>query len=163
MVDDILGARLNSSGWQQGVLLPPLPYSVIYQYDNPISKIAKTAKKQSERKNISSSIDLPLHGIGVASGTRYGDYLVIASQDCDIVRSLSDKPNVICLCAFITDNSDILRFADSNSTRYFLLNRKRGLVAESTIMVLIEKPVLMAYTPETGALDSLQKSGLPAG
>ena len=157
MVDDILGARLNSSGWQQGVLLPPLPYSVIYQYDNPISKIAKTAKKQSERKNISSSIDLPLHGIGVASGTRYGDYLVIASQDCDIVRSLSDKPNVICLRAFITDNSDILRFADSNSTRYFLLNRKRGLVAESTIMVLIEKPVLMAYTPETGALNSITK------
>ncbi len=155
MADNKLGEHLYNSGWRQGVLMPPLPWSVIYRSDDPLSKIAKTAKRQAEQVDIPASTDLPLHGIGLASGiTRREDYLVIASQDCDIVRSLSEEPNIVAMRAFITENNSILKYADSNSSHYFLLDRKRGLVAESSVMVLIEKPVLLNFTPEPGAFDS---------
>jgi hypothetical protein len=156
MADNKLGEHLYDSGWRQGVLLPPLPWSVIYRSDDPLSKIAKTAKGQSEHRDIPAAMGLPLHGIGIASGiTRQEDYLVIASQDCDIVRSLSEEPNIVAMRAFTTENSSILRYADSNSTHYFLLDRNRGLVAESSVMALIEKPVLLNFTPETGTCDSI--------
>jgi hypothetical protein len=155
MADNKLGEHLYNSGWRQGVLLPPLPWSVIYRGDDPLSKIARTAKRQAEQVNVSAATDLPLHGIGIASGiTRREDYLVIASQDCDIVRSLSEEPNILVMRAFITENSSILRYADSNSSHYFLLDHKRGLVAESSVIALIEKPVLLNFTPEPGACDS---------
>jgi len=155
MADNKLGGHLYNSGWRQGVLMPPLPWSVIYRSDDPLSKIAKTAKRQAEQVDIPAATGLPLHGVGLASGiTRREDYLVIASQDCDIVRSLSEEPNIVAMRAFITENSSILRYADSNGSHYFLLDRKRGLVAESSVMVLFEKPVLLNFTPESGARDS---------
>ena len=155
MADNKLGEHLYNSGWRQGVLMPPLPWSVIYRSDDPLSKIAKTAKRQAEQVDIPASTGLPLHGIGLASGiTRREDYLVIASQDCDIVRSLSEEPNIVAMRAFITENNSILKYADSNSSHYFLLDRKRGLVAESSVMVLIEKPVLLNFTPKSGTCDS---------
>src|SRR5712692_2397985 len=113
MADNKLGEHLYNSGWRQGVLLPPLPWSVIYRSDDPLSKIARAAKRQAEQVDISVTTGLPLHGIGIAWGiTRREDYLVIASQDCDIVRSLSEEPNIIALRAFTTDNSNILQYAD---------------------------------------------------
>jgi hypothetical protein len=155
MADNKLGEHLYNSGWRQGVLLPPLPWSVIYRSDDPLSKIAKTAKRKPEQRDIPAATGLPLHSIGIASGiTRQEDNLVIASQDCDIVRSLSEEPNIVAMRAFTTENSSILGYADSNSTHYFLLDRKRGLVAESSVMALIEKPVLLNFTPEPGARDS---------
>lgn len=155
MADNELGEHLYNSGWRQGVLMPPLPWSVIYRSDDPLSKIAKLAKRQAKQVDIPAATGLPLHGIGIASGiTRREDYLVIASQDCDIVRSLSEEPNIVTLRAFTTENSSILRYADSNSSHYFLLDRKRGLVAESSVMALIEKPVLLNFTPGSGACDS---------
>jgi hypothetical protein len=155
MADNKLGEQLYNSGWRQGVLLPPLPWSVIYSSEDPLSKIAKTAKHRAEQVAIPAMTGLPLHGIGITSGiTRREDYLVIASQDCDIVRSLHEEPNIVTMRAFITDNNSILKYADSNSSHYFLLDRKRGLVAESSVMVLIEKPVLLIFTPKSGACDS---------
>lgn len=154
MAENKLGEHLYNSGWRQGVLVPALPWSVVYRSDDPLNKIAKTAQRQAEQVEGLTATGLPLHGIGVASGiTRREDYLVIASQDCDIVRSLNEEPNVVALRAFITDNGSILRYADSNSSRYFLLDRGRGLVAESSIMSLIEKPVLLSFMPEPGACD----------
>ncbi|MGB8345388.1 MAG: hypothetical protein WCD86_10920 [Ktedonobacteraceae bacterium] len=154
MADNKLGEHLYSSGWRQGVLLPPLPWSVIYRSDDPLCKIAKAAKRQAEKVDIPAATSLPLHGIGLAWGTRQEDYMVIASQDCDIVRSLSEEPNIVVMRAFTTENSSILRYADSNSSHYFLLDRKRGLVAESSVIALIEKPVLLNLTPKPGTYDS---------
>jgi hypothetical protein len=155
MADNKLGERLYNTGWRQGVLLPPLPWSVIYRSDDPLSKIAKAGKRQAKQVDIPAATGLPLHGIGLAWGiTRREDYLVIASQDCDIVRSLSEEPNIVVMRAFTTENSSILKYGDSNSSHYFLLDRKRGLVAESSVIALIEKPVLLNFAPEPGACDS---------
>jgi phage anti-repressor protein len=160
MIDNKLGELLFDAGWSQGVLLPALPYTVVYHIDNPLSKIAKTAKKQTivqlSKENTSSPAELPKHG--VANGiTRKDDSLVVVSQDCDIVSSLSDEPNVVAMRAFVTDNQSILRYAGSNSSHYFLLNPGRGLIAESSILVLIEKPVLATLTPEPGVTDEKTK------
>ncbi len=156
MIDNMLGEQLYHSGWHQGVLLLQFPYSVIYRSDEPVSKIARKANRhQTEQRDIQVIADLPFRGIGIASGiVRQGDYLVIVSQDCDLVRNLNEDPNIIAMRAFTTSNNDILKYADSNSTRYFLLDRNRGLVAESSFLVLIEKPVLKHFKPEPGVPDS---------
>lgn len=158
MADNKLGVRLYEAGWKQGVVLPALPWSVIYNVDDPLSKIAKSAKNQavaeSKRRDIPASASIFPHNTGVAFGiTRQGDALVIASQDCDIVSNVSEEPTIVALRAFFTENTSILRYADGNSSHYFLLDRNRGLVAESSVMVLIEKPVLLNLTPEPGVLD----------
>ena len=102
-------------------MLPPLAWIVIYRNDDPLSKIARTAKRQAGQVTTFAATDLPLQGLGVASGiTRREDYLVIASQDCDLVRSVSEEPNIVAMRAFVTENSSILRYADSNTNRYFL-------------------------------------------
>lgn len=162
MVDNKLGEQLYNDGWGQGILIPALPWSVIYNIDEPLSKIAKTAKLQGttdiKQKGNLISKGLPPNSLGVASGiTRKEDYLVIASQDCDLVSNLSEEPNIVAMRAFITDNENILRYADSNSAQYFLLDHKRGLVAQSSIVVLIEKPVLLKFKPESGAIDTATK------
>ncbi len=163
MAKNDLGERLYEAGWRQGVLLPALPYSVIYQVDDPLSKIAKQVAKQQttievKQGNPWAATDFPPYTVGVATGiTRKDDHLVIASQDCDIASSLSEEPGVVAMRAFSTENANILRFADSNSSHYFLLDHRRGLVAESSIIVLIEKPVLMGLTPEPGVFDEVIK------
>jgi hypothetical protein len=160
MVDNKLGELLYDAGWQQGVLLPALPWTVVYQTDNPLTKIAKAAKRQdtlnSKQKGVLTGIDSPLRGI--ASGiTRKEDYLVIASQDCDLVSNVSEEPTIVAMRAFVTDNENISQYAGSNSAQYFLLDPERRLVAQSSILVLIEKPVLMDLTPELGAIDTVTK------
>lgn len=163
MMDGSLGERLFEAGWRQGTVLPALPYSVVYHTANPLNKIAKTANKQAiadrnrKAKETSVNINLPAHG--VANGiTRKEDYLVIVSQDCDIVSNLSEEPNIVTMRSFITTNEQILKFAASNSSHYFLLDDTRGLVAESSILALIEKPVLASFTPEPGAKDEMTKA-----
>ncbi len=159
MAKNDLGERLYEAGWRQGVLLPALPYSVIYQVDDPLSKIAKQVAKQQtaievKQGNPWAATDLPPYTVGVATGiTRKDDHLVIASQDCDIASNLSEEPHVIAMRAFRTENATILRHAGSNSCHYFLLDHRRGLVAEASITVLVEKPVLTHFTPEPGVLD----------
>src|SRR5579872_5069817 len=163
MVDDRLGELLYKAGWNQGILLPALPYSVIYKVDEPLSKIAKSANKNrgvagSGQKGASAATGLPSGKIGVAFGiTRQEDRLVIASQDCDIVRNVNEEPNIVAIRAFVTENERILRYANGNSSRYFLLDHNRGLVAESSLMVLIEKPVFLDLKPEPGAFDTATK------
>src|SRR6266699_2155161 len=163
MANNILGERLYEVGWRQGVLLPALPYSVIYQVDDPLSKIAKQIAKQQttfevKQENPLAATDFAPYTVGVATGiTRKNDYLVIASQDCDIASNLSEESHVIAMRAFCTENATILRYAGSNSCHYFLLDHRRGLVAEASIMVLVEKPVLTLFTPEPGVLDVIVK------
>lgn len=156
MADNLLGEELFKIGWQQGVLLPALPWSVIYQVDDPLNKISKAAQRQgtidTRQGNLSAITTPPRYAVAFGIN-RQSDYLVIASQDCDITSKLSDEPNVIAMRAFFTSNENILRYAGSNSTQYFLLDHERGLVAQSTLMVLIEKPVLTLFTPQSGAQD----------
>lgn len=157
MVDKLLGRRLYDAGWNQGTLLPVLPWSVIYNPNEPLTRIAKLAEQQNTRENrrksesISTIVATPPYRI--ASGpTREKDYLVIISQDCEIIKDPNMIPTIFAMRAFTTDNNTILKPAVGNSTQHFLLDENQGLVADSTIIVPIEKPVLLNFTPQPGIL-----------
>lgn len=154
MVEDTFGKWLYDAGWGQGVLLPALPWSVIYNVNDPLNNIARAKQKGNsadQRKselNPTSKVSPPYE---IASGvTREKDYLVIITQDCDIVKDPLQIHCVFAMRAFMTKNVQILRIANGNSTQYFLLDEKRGLIADSTVIVPIEKPVLMSFTPQMG-------------
>jgi hypothetical protein len=158
MADKLLGKQLYATGWRQGTLLSALPWSVIYAVNDPLTRIAKVAKRQANNNNrhkveaISTEIALPF--FEVASGiTHAEDYLVIISQDCDIAKDPNAIPTVFAMRAFLTENKHILQPAGGNSTQYFLFDQRRGLVADSTIVVPIEKPVLSNFTPQIGVPD----------
>lgn len=157
MADATLGRRLYLAGWEQGVLLPVLQWSVHFHLDDPLSRIAKSARPlveaQYQLRIQKEGSALPR--CGIANGiARDKDRFVVASQTCDIVKSPNDEPNIVAMRAFTTDNTAILRAAGGNSSRYFLLDPDRSLVADGTVMVLIEKPVLTELTPEPGVIDS---------
>jgi hypothetical protein len=156
MTDPGLGQRLIDLGWDQGVLLPPLHWSVVFHPGDPITRIARSAVQSRGAADrtpaIGSTPALPAHG--VASGPIRGrDRLVVASQACDIVKSPTEEPTIIAMRAFFTDNGSILSAADGNSSRYFLLDPSRSLVVDATILTLVEKPLLTTVTPEPGAVD----------
>lgn len=156
MADKLLGQQLYATGWKQGTLLSVLPWSVIYNANDPLTRIAKSAKQQSNGRNRykaeTTSTEIAVPPYEVASGiTRTEDYLVIISQDCDIVKDPNSIPTIFSMRAFLTEKKHILRSAAGNSTQYFLLDKEQGLVADSTIIVPIEKPVLNNFTPKIGA------------
>lgn len=84
MVDKLLGRKLYDTGWHQSTLLPALPWSVIYNSNEPVTRIAKSANQQiahaSRGKSESASTIITPELYRIASGiTREKDYLVIIS------------------------------------------------------------------------------------
>lgn len=99
MADEFLGKRLYEAGWSQGTLLPVLPWSVIYNSNNPITKIARTAQQkidaQTRRQSEATPIEVASPPYSIASDiSRPKDYLALISQDCDIVKDPNQIPTI---------------------------------------------------------------------
>lgn len=127
-----IGAELVRRGWEQGSLLPAAGVSVPSLRRNPEWQLD----------------DSPL-------GT--DDYLVVASQTCDIQVPPDKEPYVEALRAFWTsDRQTIQNAAKGNSFRRFVLKREatevgqRGLIADATQRVLLQKASLLSVEPEPG-------------
>lgn len=157
MADEHLGEQLVAAGWQQGALLPPVESSIYFHLDKPLTKIARDAQpilasevkqQQTEKKPAHFH-----HAVASGRSRKQADRLVVITQTCDINKSPDVEPVVWAIRAFFTKNSDMLKRAGGNSKRQFLLDESRGLVAEMTNLVAIEKPVLADFDPEQGALD----------
>jgi hypothetical protein len=157
MADDTLGQQLYDAGWDQGVLLPALPWGINFHLDDPLTPIARAAQKEAElayQEAVQRS-STPLLRRGFARGiNREKERLVVASQACDLVKKPGVEPTILALRAFTTDKSKILQSAATNSAYYFLLDPQRGLIADATTTALIEKPLLSLYTPEPGISDA---------
>jgi len=123
-----------------------MPELIVYSGDAPVSKEAGRDRKR--RQAAGEEVGGVAH-YAVAT-PRTGEWLVLASQACDIVKPEASEPRVDALRAFQTTNETILRMADRNSVRYFLLDPARRLVADASFRVQIEKPVLRLYQPESG-------------
>jgi hypothetical protein len=82
---------------------------------------------------------------------------VIASQSCDIVSNPNDEPVILAFRAFTTSKAPVLASAATNSSRFFLLDEQRNLIADAAISVLIEKPLLAELEPEPGVSDELTR------
>ena len=147
-----IGKQLEAAGWEQGSLLPPLASSVIYLPSNPVTPISRAAAKQGKSPTITANGFVAHH---IASGLPRSteDRLVVVTQTCDIVREPNVEPTVMAMRAFFTDNERVIGPASRNSTRNFLLDPRRGLVVDATVVSIIEKPFLTTVSPETGVPD----------
>ena len=86
------------------------------------------------------------------------EFLVIASHPCDIAKDSDSDPSVVVLRAFVTKNERLTKAAATNSSRHFLLDPDRGLVADACWIALLEKPVLLAFESAPGAIDDLTRA-----
>src|SRR5439155_17767119 len=121
------GIRLIDQGWRQGSLL-------------------------DARSLISASVESPSPAAEYVAGLlRPEEYVVLASNDCDIAADPDHEPMVEGLRAYLTTNKTEIFNAGRNSIRRFLLRRRtradgteEGLVADSTIKVPIDKSLLLS-------------------
>ncbi len=150
MADPELGKQLYAAGWDQGVLLPPLTRSIVFE---PTSVLSKLARAAAAAPPFNQSGSVP-HGVasGIVAGKN--DRFVIATQTCDLVAGPNIEPNIVAMRAFLTDNPKTIRNAGGNSSREFLLDPARGLVVDATVQILVEKPLLLSLLPEPGAPDA---------
>jgi hypothetical protein len=149
-----LGRELYRRGWAQGALFTPVAVSVAFDPAKPLSKLARAAAKQGAVE-ITLAKDT-VHGVasGISASTKQ---MVLISQACDIVRPLNEEPNVFAMPVFQTENARIVGPAARNSTRYFLLDAGRGLIADAATIAVIEKPLLESLTPEVGISTDAQR------
>lgn len=149
MTDPELGKQLYAAGWDQGVLLPPLSRSIVFEPSSALSKLARSAVGAPP---INQSGSAP-HGVasGIVAGKK--DRFVIATQTCDLVARPDIEPNIVAMRTFFTNDPTTIRIAGGNSSRQFLLDPARGLVVDATVQILVEKPLLLSLTPEPGAPD----------
>jgi len=131
MADPELGKQLYAAGWDQGVLLPPLTRSIVFE---PTSVLSKLARAAAAAPPFNQSGSVP-HGVasGIVAGKN--DRFVIATQTCDLVAGPNIEPNIVAM-------------------RAFLLDPARGLVVDATVQILVEKPLLLSLLPEPGAPDA---------
>jgi hypothetical protein len=119
-------------------LLPALSWSVNFLPSEPATDISRTPSPTHQTVSLDG---VPHHG--VATGVLpEGRFLVIASQTCDILKPVDADPTVVALGAFVCEDPKILSEAAGNSVRYFLLDPNRKIVADATVQVVIEKPLL---------------------
>lgn len=140
---------LRSVGWQQGDLLPAVSWSVNYLPTNPVTELSRAFGLSMHSGTSTGS---PIHAVatGVPDQTHY---FVIASQTCDVIKSIEQEPVVFVMGAVVMDDPKILAEANSNSVRFFLLDPARNLVVDATVMAVIEKPLLSTLERKQGAPD----------
>lgn len=160
MAGSDLGQQLFEKGWQQGVLLPSLSASVHFNLDDPLTRIALTAKPEADTQYQQQVLKgrPPLTRIAVGIGPiKTKDRLVIISQTCDIVKRPTLEPTVSAIRAFFASDIETVRRAGGSNKRQFILDEGRQLIAEMGPIVNIEKPALLELTPEPGVPDELTR------
>lgn len=82
------------------------------------------------------------------------DVLIVASQTCDIQRSVMQEPYIEVIRGFWTSDRAIMHQAGKNSSRLFLMQRnsnsyagEQALIADATIHLQIEKVSFLAFKP----------------
>jgi hypothetical protein len=162
VADSNLGQSLIEMGWDQGSIVAATANVVFFHAEYPVTKAARLAQPQlvaeveearKSRKDV-LPIGLAATPMKAAAPT---EFLVIASQACDIAKSTDTEHSVVALRAFVTSNDRITRAGATNSSKYFLLDADRSLVADASWFALLEKPVLTAFTPAAGIPDDATK------
>lgn len=157
MAGEDLGRLLEAAGWQQGVLLQVQDSAVLFHLDDPITRVARQARPvlETEYRAREALGNAPpsRRVIGIGAPKKTSERLVIITQTCDIVKKQTVEPVVWAIRAFFTNNTEVLALAGGNSKRQFLLDEDRGLVAEMSHIMAIEKPALLELIPEVGVPD----------
>ena len=89
-----------------------------------------------------------VYEVATADGVRPvpapGDLLVVATQDCDLVKPMERDPYVEFLAARVVDD---VRTIKRNDGRYFVLNPEELLIADRLHQVRIYKDALLEVAP----------------
>lgn len=145
MIDlDVVGEDLIRLGWRQGSVL-------------------KITSAQKSWLGLNSLVEFSQHSTSLNAVNSWrlkqeildtDDFLVIATQTCDIQRSSKLEPYVEVLRAYWTSEKSIIHEAGKNSVRRFLIQRRtsdggqmEGLIADATVRIQIEKGSLLGLTP----------------
>jgi hypothetical protein len=124
-----VGKRLYDAGWKQGAILRSTALKFAY------SKLAPD-------------------GEGIELGERSvknKECLVIASQDCDILSESEDYIEVI-VCTKESAKF-CARLVEGNSSRWFLVDADKRLVAQAPYRVHLKKEALETFEPEDWSLN----------
>lgn len=144
-----LGRVLYEAGWSQGCVFGPLTHLVHFHIEDPLNipkNVVALAREQFE-KSKASGVEKPAVA-QVVRQMKQKDLWVLATQDCDLVKGTSIEPYVVAIRAFATTNERTLTIADGNSSKFFLLDPDQGLVADATVQIQLEKPVLQEFDPK---------------
>ena len=107
-LSEFLGKQLYDVGWRQGASLPTLPWSVISNVDDPITRIAKADQQriddQIRRKSETNPTEVTSPSYAIASGLSQSQRLLdfSISQDCDIVKDPNLIPTIFAMRAFVS-------------------------------------------------------------
>lgn len=113
------GRELYERGWRQGCLIPLRPTQTVYESVDPPSL---------------TTLDLDA-----------GVELVLATQDCDLVKPTERLPYVEAIAA--TRDTELSSDVQINDGRYFVLDPEDGLVADRVFNATLHKEALLALAP----------------
>lgn len=125
--EQLLGDRLYSSGWKQGVIFTAP--SAAFAHNTPPPNGSSTTLSIEQR------------------AVKAKERLVLVTQDCDITAKTDDEPYVEALICD-TKSASFASKIDRNSARYFLIDPATRLVANARYRVVLDKRALVALTPE---------------
>lgn len=141
---EAVGFQLIQQGWCQGCLLEAT--------SAPMSWLALSDHQDGQDSSdsaVSQDVWILRQALLAAD-----DVLIVASQTCDIQRSVTQEPYIEVIRGFWTSDRAIMHQAGKNSSRLFLLQRRSdsdasewALIADATTHLQIEKAALLAFTP----------------
>jgi len=127
---EVTRGELTQAGWRQGVLFSlPTAYLV---WNSLADERAEPGVVTIDYAEVAAD-----------------EILIVASQDCDLDARGVTEPYVEALVCRITSDANILRAARRNSSRWFLVDGERGLVAYAMDRLQIDKRVLRVLTPQS--------------
>jgi len=126
---EVARGELIQAGWRQGSLFS-LPTACL---------LWNSVDLESSDPNI-TTVDF--------SELDANDLLIVATQDCDLDARGSTEPFVEALVCRVTDDQNIRRAAMRNSSRWFLIDEQRNLVAYAMDRLQIDKRVLRQCDPQ---------------
>lgn len=128
--------------------MPPQPYSLVYDPDDPQTA---TARALSEGLRTSMQMKDGTQRFAGIARPKDGEWHVVTSQTCDIAAAEDVEPFVELARAFVTNNPRTVEEARA-SVRRHLLDPGRGLIVDlAAPRAYIEKRALQAFRPEVGA------------
>lgn len=130
---------IRAAGWEQGTLLWDVGDVFLFAPAQPISAEAEAAAEVSSGSSM--EIDAAIRD------AVEGQLSVLVTHTCDIVKPPTKYPRVEVLGCFVEQDRSRLHQANTNSARYFLINREVGLIADAATRTSIEKAVLLSRRP----------------
>lgn len=141
------GILLIQRGWTQGSLLDAASAPKIFAVQTAIEAVPENNDASISPVAV---VQWSIRQISLDAN----DWLIVVSQDCDILKPSKLEPYVEAVRAYWTSNRQIIHDAKRNSVYYFFIHAsteqdkaEEALIADARPRLLIEKEALLRCTP----------------